>query len=481
MGLVTAPSGDPGAIRDVAEHLDGMAETLSGTRVTELAEQSAVVDEAIPDRRAPEFAALSIDGALLIEESSEVMAGVAGKLAEYADVLEGAQKAIAAAIDGHEKARSNRDSASLYAEPELAAAFEDDMREHADAGLAAREAYDAEVAEITAGLAGLGEMFIPADGATAPVDAWSQTVIALLPPGFTATVDQMNDWYTDGDPSKQDMLRVGNAVKDLVADSVHTYQGIGLIGSERALEKVDAAWSRVRDLGIDDGRVDARLRGTSLSAAHLYFTELRNYRAPTPALVTAHGRYATNPAGVAMFALQDVQAGRIGDPPQPGLGARVSDGLGRAGAFANRVLGPLGMITGPWDMYRAFTSDDMSATDRTVTGIGGLATTGAGTAVAASLTGVIALTPVGLTLVGIAGLVGTGAWVHQNWDTVVDAGGWVVDRGRDAISWAADKGGDLVGGLGNLGQRAWNGLFGSNDLPKGQLYKFDRTKIEATA
>ncbi len=129
--------------------------------------------------------------------------------------------------------------------------------------------------------------------------------------------------------------------------------------------------------------------------------------------------------------------------------------------FAKGMAG-IGILASGYDL---FANPDGHSGARRGVDIGmdvvGIGAAGTGLAVA---TGVLAVTPVGLTVIAVAGGVtaawAAGSYIYDHWDDITDgvdaAKDWVGDRASDLV----DGAGDVVDDIGDGISGAWHGVFG---------------------
>lgn len=144
--------------------------------------------------------------------------------------------------------------------------------------------------------------------------------------------------------------------------------------------------------------------------------------------------------------------------------AKISGRLGgllrTVGPTMGKVLGPLGVLTGAYDVYAGIRDGDYLRAAG-----GGLGALSGGLATAAAFG--VALGPVGIGVMAVAGIAAAGIAIYQNWDAITgavsDIGGAIAD-GASAVGGAiADGAGEVADAVGSVISDpvgAIGGLFG---------------------
>lgn len=138
--------------------------------------------------------------------------------------------------------------------------------------------------------------------------------------------------------------------------------------------------------------------------------------------------------------------------PEAGRFGRMLAPLGKFGPLAGKVLGPLAVISGGYDLYKAFTGDG-PLDDRIAQGVGGAAGVVGGGLMTAAAFGLVTLGPVGLAVVAGAGLVAAGAWVYENRKAI----GHAISTGAHWVGHQLSNVGHTVS---NVGHTVWHAVFG---------------------
>ncbi|APH01752.1 MULTISPECIES: hypothetical protein [Janibacter] len=127
--------------------------------------------------------------------------------------------------------------------------------------------------------------------------------------------------------------------------------------------------------------------------------------------------------------------------------AKISSKLGgllrATGPTLGKVLGPLGVITGGIDLVQGIREGDYLRAAG-----GGLGALSGGLATAAAFG--VALGPVGIGVMAVAGIAAAGIAIYQNWDAISgalsDAGGAIVDGAKAVGGAIADGAGAVADG-----------------------------------
>lgn len=453
MSVFSRPPGNPGGIRLGASRLTLLAERVGGDRLDTLFTSAGSAEAALPSRRKADFQGLYEHGAAAMEEAAQVFADVAVVLADYADALEAAQSAVDAASEEYDEARRSWTVARDTGETEMESRARTDMSRQRGAALSAQDTFAEAAARARASLSGLAATWSPDGAATSAVDAWGAATAAIVPGQVGLSEDQLEAIFT-GDTSPQQLAEAGKKVQKALINGWYSWQAIAVGRDSAAYRRVVEAIRQSRGQGGSARAVlKATRRSQGLAGAHRYYKNMRRLQTDTTALRHAQSRYPRSQG--TRFRYAEIRSGaprNVAAPPglRGAMGrignSRIVSGM-RAGG---RVLAPLGAVTGGYDIYRAIRGgEDMTNTDRVVTGLGGAGGLAAGGLATYALVAGVALGPVGLGIVAVGGAVAAGAWLYQNREAVGDAAEKVVDAGKQVFEGAKD-----------VGQKVWDGLFG---------------------
>lgn len=450
MSTFSRPQGDPGGIRDGASRLTGLAERVGGTRLDTLFSAGSSAEAALPTRRVADFQGLYQDGAGAMEEAAQVFADVAAALADYADALETVQSAVDTANDGYAEAHDLWTLARNTGETEMESQARSDMSRHRGNASDAQDTFDEEASRARSTLSGLATTWSPDGADSSAVDAWGAATAAILPQQVGLTPDQIEAIY-NGETAPQVLFDTGKNVQKGLVNGWYTWQAIAIGRDTAAYNRTAQA---IRDTRGQGGSARSRLktlrRQQGLAGAHRYYGSMRRLQLDRTALGNAQERYPR--AGGSRHRHVEIRDGVArNSSARPGLLTRIGNSRVASGMRAGgRLLAPLGVATGGYDVYRAIRGGDgMSTTDRLVVGAGGFGGAAAGAVASYALLAGAALGPVGLGVIAVGGAIAAGAWIYENREAIGNAAKSVYEGAKN-----------LGKGAKNLGKKVWKGLFG---------------------
>lgn len=461
MSTFTVPSGDPGALRRVVTTVSTLAGTVGETRSERLRSLGTRAASALPAARVAAFAGGRADAGKATDAVGLSLVTVGGAIADWAAALEEAQQAVRGASSRHAHAQTLWRRARSTGEAELERQYHQDMRDETTAADRAHGALDETRRRVVSTLRGEVDLWVPdAPSTIAPVTAWQRAAVGAAPTAFTLDPQALWDAYKNPDTQL-----AKDVVTKAIKGATKGYQVYGVLNYVRAPSLATKAESKF----LEARNVYQALKGNApdLSDPKVYKAYLKAERGMLKAYVS------NNPAEVRQAQwLFKRSRGLLGDMRALENARRFHPGLstpeimGRAGRFdrlmrpvraatpvLSKVLGPLGVVGGTYDMYTAVTDPDLQTDDRAARFVGGAATAVGGAVTTAMAFGVIATGPVGLTVVAVAGVVAVGAWVYENREAIAE--------GAKKVAGAVADGAKKVGGaLADGAKKVWKGLFG---------------------
>jgi len=443
------PAGDPAGLRAVVSRLSSLAGTVGETRGTRLRTLGERAEGALPAARVAAFAGARGQAGTATSALGVSLVAVGGALADYADALETSQHEVRGAGDRFDAAQARSRTADAAGDVATAQSGRLAMAQESAAVDAVRQGLLAARQRVAGALRAEVDAWVPDAGALSPVQAWERAAADLLPPGVRIPAETLRDVYTD-----PDVTLAREAFTEAKTAALKGYQLLTVVGYARLTAQALAAERRLETaLGVyqdlkgaapdlDDPleharyleaeREALRVWGESrqapgdLQRAQSLYKLLRGFQGEAGALAGAAARFPS----VASDAI--ATAGRLDRLMRP---------VWTAAPLVGRVLGPVSVLTGGWDVYTAVTDDSRPVDDRVAHGLGGLAGVAGGAATTLLAVGLIA-NPVGVTVVAAAGVVAVGCWAYEN---------------REAI---ADGAGRAAGAVGHAATKVWKGLFG---------------------
>ncbi|NAZ83920.1 hypothetical protein GTR02_19085 [Kineococcus sp. R8] len=449
MSTFGVPPGDPAGLRSVVDRLSQLSGTLGETRGSRLRTLAEQAEGALPAARVAAFAGARGQATTATSALGSSLVAIGGALADYADALETSQHEIRGASERYDAAQARCRTADTAGDVAGAETARLQMSQETatvstlGSGLsqARQRAATALRAEVDA--------WVPDAGALSPVQAWEQAATGLLPPGAGLDAETLRDAYANPDVELA-RKALGEAktlaLKGYQLTTVLGYARSGVL-AQRAEQRLLTAVSAYQALkGAAPDLADpaqyraylaaerealaawsaSRAAPTDLSRAQTLYKLMRGYQGEAGALATAARQYPS----VAADAIRTT--GRL-------------DGLMRpvraAAPVLAKVMGPVSVLLGGYDMYTAVTDDEMATDDRVARFTGGAASVVGGVATTALAFGLMT-GPVGVGVVAAAGVVAVGCWVYEN---------------REAIAEGAGRAASAVG---NAAKSVWKGLFG---------------------
>lgn len=459
------PPGDPEGLRSVVARLSRLGETVGETRSSALRSAGQDAAAGLPAARVAAFAGAQSDASRATGAIGVSLVAVGGALAAYADALQTAQQVVRSAATRYEDAQDLWRQARRTGEPELTERYREDMdRQARRAGTAQADLATAR-RRAAAALAEETEVWAPGAGSLAPVDAWQRATAAMLPPGASIDPGRLREIFSDPDAN---LVRetATNTIKG-AAKAYALYGVVNYVRSPALSARAEARLLAARDLyqSIKGGAPDLADPKTYKAYLKAERLMLKAYASDNPADVLRarqHFKLVRGLRGDAI-ALRDValryphlSPTQIKGPP--GRFDRVLGPVRAAGPVVGRVMGPVSVLTGGYDVYTAVTDSTLDADDRAARALGGTASIVAGAVTTLVVVGAIAATPVTAAVIAVAGVVAVGAWVYENREAIADGarrlGSAIADS---AVGDAAKK---VGGAVADGATKVWKGLFG---------------------
>lgn len=460
------PPGDPAALRDVADKALSMGSTVGDGRRSSLNSTGSRAEGALPALRVAAFRDARTSAAQATDTIAVSLTSVAGALGAYATALEDAQKAIQHAKDGWDRAHERWLAARHAGDDALAATYQQQQSTYEKAADDARADLGSARSTAATVLAGEIDTWSPG-GAAGPVQAWRNAAAGILPPDIT---------LDDGATDYRRILQEGKTAKDAVANAVKLglkgWQGWQVASylrspsiaakAEEAFGKAQLAYQQLKGSSPDLGDPAVLKKYLKLEDE-----VLKRYAKLYPAeALQAQKKFGwTRGLKGETRALQELAA------EYPGL--TQAEIVGRTGRFAElmapvraigpivgKVMAPVAIVTGGIDVYQAFTDPDLSRTDRAVKAIGGAASITGGAVTVGIMTGVLAVTPVGMAVIAGAGIVAVGAYAYENREAIWNGIKWTGDKLADGAKAVADGVADVGKGVADGAKKVWHGIFG---------------------
>lgn len=461
MSTFTVPPGDAGALRRVVSTVSTLSSTVGETRTDRLRTLGARAQAALPSGRVAAFAGAQGDATKATNAIGLSLVTVGGAIADWAAALEDAQQTVRDASSRHTHAQTLWRRARSTGEQELEQQYHQDMRDETTTAERAHGTLDETRRRVLTTLRGEVDLWVPdAPGSLQPVQAWQRAAVGAAPTAFTLNPQDLWDAYKNPDTQL-----AKDVVTKAIKGATKGYQVYGVLNYVRAPSLAAKAESKF----LEARNVYQALKGSApdLSDPKVYKAYLKAERGLLKAYVS------NNPAEVRQAQwLFKRSRGLLGDMRalenarrfHPGLS--TPEILGKAGRFdrlmrpvravtplLSKVLGPLGVVGGAYDMYTAVTDPDLETDDRAARFVGGTATAVGGAVTTAMAFGVIATGPVGLTVVAVAGVVAVGCWAYENREAIAEGAKKIASTVTDG----AKKLGDAVA---DGAKKVWKGLFG---------------------
>ncbi|ROS23935.1 hypothetical protein [Cellulomonas sp. PhB150] len=459
MSTFTVPTGDPGALRSAASTVATLATTIGETRGNRLTTLGGQAAGALPAARVAAFSAARSDAAKAAGSVGLSLVTVRGALADWAEALETAQDSIRGAQSRHAHAETLWRRARATGDTDLVDAYHDDMVAETRTAERAHDALDAARRTVASTLHGEIDTWVPNAGSLTPMKAWQRAAVTNSPSGVNLAADDLLDAYRNPDTQ---------LAKNVVTHAVKAgTKAWSLYGTLKFVRAPGLALKAEKEFMDARGAYQAITNGPFNV---LDPQSLKAYQAAERALGKTIG--SSLPADVRQAQwIYKQSRGFIGEAaalqrasafaPEASA-AQIVGKLGRfesamrpvraAMPFASKVLGPLGVVAGGYDMYTAVTDSSMATDDRVARGLGGVATATGGVLMTAMAFGAM-VTPVGAAIVAVAGVVAVGCWVYENREAIADGA-------KKAAGWVGDRAKDVGGAVADGAKKVWKGLFG---------------------
>ncbi|SFJ62633.1 hypothetical protein [Cellulomonas sp. KH9] len=438
------PAGDPDGLRSVVTRLSRLSETVGETRSSRLRSAGQDAAAGLPAARVAAFAGARSDASKATGAIGLSLVAVGGALVDYADALQTAQQAVRDAAARYDDAQELWRQARRMGEPELTERYRQDMdRQARRAGTAQADLATARQ-RTAAALNDETEVWAPGAGSLAPVEAWQRATAAMLPPTASIDPQKLKELFSNPDVTLARETAT-NAVKG-AAKSYALYGIVNYARSPALSARAEAKLLKARDLyqSLKGGAPDLDDPATYRKYIKAERAMLKAYMSDNPADVMRaqrHFRMLRGMQGEARALANVARAHPALTPAQIRGTAGRFDKLMRpvraAGPVVARVMGPVSVAVGGYDIYTAATDSGMATDDRWARGVGGAASVAGGVATTLVAVGLVS-NPVGLAVVAVAGVVAVGAWAYEN---------------REAIAAGAGK---IAAGA----KKVWKGLFG---------------------
>lgn len=454
MSTFTVPAGDPDALRRSVSTVATLSTTVGDTRHTRLTTLGGQAANALPAARVAEFAAAGTDAAAGLSGIGLSLVTVGGALADWAAALESAQDTIRSEAGKHAHAQTAWRQARSMGEAELQEQHHDDMVAATRAADRARGALDEVRRRVVAVLTGEIDLWAPGASSLGPVEAWRRAAVGNAPTGVALDPGQLVDAYQN-----PDVQLAKDVVSKTVKAGTKAYALYGVLKFQRAPAlalKAEQNYLKARDVyqGINSlanptdpalakafGKAEVKLGAAvvdnvdpELRRARWIYSQSRGFVGEAAALQRA-----------AAFAPDASAAQIVG---KLGRFDAVMRPVRAVMPFASKVLGPLGVVSGGYDVYTALTDETLATDDAVARGVGGGAAMVGGAVMTAMAFGLM-VTPVGAAVVAVAGVVAVGCWVYENREAIAEGA-------TKAAEWVGDTAKDVADGA----KKVWEGLFG---------------------
>ncbi|WP_028045503.1 hypothetical protein [Cellulomonas sp. URHE0023] len=458
MSTFSVPTGDPDALRRVVSGVATLSSAVGDTRSGRLSTLGGQAAGALPTARVAAFAAARSDAAAGTGAVGLSLVTVGGALADWADALEAAQDTIRSESSKHFQAETSWRRARSMGEAELQDQHHDDMLAASRAADHANDALEAARRRVVDALAGQVDLWAPGAATLGPVEAWRRAAVGNAPSGLALDAGDLVDAYKN-----PDVALTTAVVTKAVKAGVKAYGIYGILKYQRAPSlALKAEQNYLKARGIYQ-EINSLANPTDPSLA-------TKFSAAEKALGKAIGKDVPAELRRAQWIYKQSR-GFVGETtalqraaafaPEANA-AQIVGNVGRFESamrpiravmpFASKVLGPLGVVSGGYDMYTAATDDTLAAGDRSAHMLGGLATVVGGGLMTAMAFGAM-VTPVGAAVVAVAGVVAVGCWAYENREAIADAA-------TKAAGWVGDTAKDVGGAVADGAKKVWKGLFG---------------------
>jgi hypothetical protein len=454
----TVPTGDPGALRRAVSTVATLSTTIGDARSNRLTALGGQAVDALPAARVLAFAGPRSDAGKAASAVGMSLVTVGGALTDWAEALETAQTTIRSQASKHARAEESWRRARSAGDADLADQHHDDMvaatraADHASAALAdARR-------RVVGALNGEIDLWAPGAGSLGPVEAWRRAAVGNAPSGLALDANKLVEAYKN-----PEVALVQGAVLNAVKLGTKGYQLYGILkylrapgitlNAERKFQNAKLGYQAINSLANPTDPALAKAFASAEKAlgkaiANDIPADLRQARWIYQQSSGFVG-HATALERAAAFAPDASQAQIVANS---GRFARLMQPIRPLMPIASKVLGPIGVGAGAYDIYTAFSDESLATDDAVARGIGGGATVVGGVLMTAMAFGVM-VTPVGLAVVAVAGVVAVGAWAYENREAIADAA-------TKAADWVGDTAKDLGGDIADGATKVWKGLFG---------------------
>lgn len=443
------PPGDPGALRAVVGRLSTLAGTVVDTRASRLGTLRGEAAAKLPTARVAAFTGAADQARTATDAVGTSLVAVGGALADYAEALQTAQDTVRSARSGWDAAAAGMRDAHHLADTTAADSYRRDMSTQESLAQAAHSALTAARQRAASALSTETSVWLPDAGTLTPVEAWSRAAAEMVPAGVGLDPDALREAY-DSD----DLALAGGAVVKAFTTTLNVLTTSTLLKFLRAPGLARRA---------ENGLAGALARYQALKGAGLDLTDPGNYREYLKAEREALKLWAAaDPEAVNLAQAQrefSLIRGLLGDAkavaqitakygvpgtllPKVSLLETLKTPLYRTNPLLSRVLGPVSIGLGAYDVYGAVTDDSKPMGDRVARGVGGLATAIGGGTTTLMAVGLLGANPVGLGIVAVTGAVALGAWAYENREQVADTAKKVGTTVKDTA------------------KKVWKGLFG---------------------
>lgn len=442
MSMFTRPPGNPDALTSRADRILALAEPLD-TAKGQITASRGRTTPALPTRRVAAYSAVSRDAATAVEGGALAVLAIARHLREYATELAEAQEGVALVNEKADELGREITAARLEEDFDRVQELSREREEQRRIGQETLDDLGTAQRQAAAQLNGEAEVWVPGAATSDPVDVWTAATANLLPQEITVDADGMREaWDATTSGTAAAIATQANKLRAAAQRSWQLYQ------------LANYARLSVLTRNVDD----------LLSAAQAAYRSAQSTPGDMARMIRAEGdllqalkRQRALPAREAARAQQMYKwlEGLMGDqrafararelfphvPPdsvKPMRGptmTRVAQVKRVVGPWAGRVMGPLSIASGGYDIYRAATDSSMSTTDRLVVGAGGVGGVAAGAATTAIALGLVAATPVGIAVIAVGSAVAIGSWAWQNREAI----GRTATKAKDGVKKAAKK------------------------------------------
>lgn len=448
---LTVPSGSPSSLTARANTLTTMAGTVA-TRMDTLTTRRDAAIAALPTRRVAAFSRASGDARTALEGGALGITAVARHMRTYADSLDGTQTVVR---------DINRRLGSLQRQISTARAAEDwdevdrlqgEVRRERGVGEDALDDLSRARRSAVSNLNGEAELWAPGSASLAPVEAWVLASAAIVPAEVGIDRGGLREAWRgiDGDDPRQ-IAQQANKAKTAGTRGWQLYQ-LGSYTSVALLNRnVEAQYAAARAAYNLAQGTAGDLRGVVRAEKNLIRALNRLVAQPVTQTSQAQRLYGLYESLVGKDKAWDLVHQRY--PTVPGdsirpmrnpVMTRVNRVTRAIGPIASKIMGPVSVLLGGYDIYTGITDDTLPGdvrASRVIGGVGGLA---AGAATTAIAFGLIAATPVGIGVIAVGSVVALGSWAYENREAIAetarDVGGAVVDGAKKVWGWLS--GGD---------------------------------------